>query len=193
MRRAVPVLVHRVNPVSMPSGIIPLARKHGYMQLNFDTGDSASRPAGRSRQGPSGIWPQLFGPTGLGDVRHYRTTCGSIEKHRQRLKELEECPSGRSPTTWLPQIAQRSLTIEANANAEGHLYGSVNADYIPPKCSGMSTSRFKRRTSGSKARSKSWDSIAIKVQLCPGYPRRGETLGCPRPTLRKTVGLISRV
>ncbi len=28
------------------------------------------------------------------------------------------------------QIAQRSLTIEANANAEGHLYGSVNADQI---------------------------------------------------------------
>ena len=28
------------------------------------------------------------------------------------------------------QLAQRSLTIEANANAEGHLYGSVNADQI---------------------------------------------------------------
>src|SRR3981189_2696495 len=28
------------------------------------------------------------------------------------------------------QIAQRSITIEANANAEGHLYGSVNADQI---------------------------------------------------------------
>ncbi len=30
----------------------------------------------------------------------------------------------------LAQIGQRSLTIEANANAEGHLYGSVNADQI---------------------------------------------------------------
>ena len=28
------------------------------------------------------------------------------------------------------QIAQRSLTIEANANAEGHLYGSVGVDQI---------------------------------------------------------------
>ena len=28
------------------------------------------------------------------------------------------------------QIAQRSITIEANANAEGHLYGSVNAEQI---------------------------------------------------------------
>ena len=28
------------------------------------------------------------------------------------------------------QIAQRQITIEANANAEGHLYGSVNADQI---------------------------------------------------------------
>ena len=34
----------------------------------------------------------------------------------------------RSPAA--AQIAQRSLTIEANANAEGHLYGSVNADQI---------------------------------------------------------------
>ena len=52
-----------------------------------------------------------------------------VEKHRQRLKELDE--ARRSELQSLAaQIAQRSLTIEANANAEGHLYGSVSADQI---------------------------------------------------------------
>ncbi len=52
-----------------------------------------------------------------------------VEKHRQRLKELDE--ARRADLLALAaQIAQRSLTIEANANEEGHLYGSVNADQI---------------------------------------------------------------
>ncbi len=52
-----------------------------------------------------------------------------IEKHRQRIKELEEARRA-DLQNLAAQIAQRSLTIEANANAEGHLYGSVNADQI---------------------------------------------------------------
>ncbi len=52
-----------------------------------------------------------------------------VEKHRQRLKELEEARRADLQNLGA-QIAQRSLTIEANANAEGHLYGSVNADQI---------------------------------------------------------------
>ena len=52
-----------------------------------------------------------------------------IEKHRQRLKQLEEARRA-DLQNLAAQIAQRSLTIEANANAEGHLYGSVNADQI---------------------------------------------------------------
>ena len=52
-----------------------------------------------------------------------------VEKHRERLRELEE--ARRTDLVNLAaQIAQRSITIEANANAEGHLYGSVNADQI---------------------------------------------------------------
>ena len=52
-----------------------------------------------------------------------------VEKHRQRIRELEE--ARRTDLLNLAaQIAQRSITIEANANAEGHLYGSVNADQI---------------------------------------------------------------
>jgi large subunit ribosomal protein L9 len=52
-----------------------------------------------------------------------------VEKHRQRLRELEEARRA-DLMNLAAQIAQRSITIEANANAEGHLYGSVNADQI---------------------------------------------------------------
>lgn len=52
-----------------------------------------------------------------------------VEKHRARLKQLEEARRA-DLMNLAAQIAQRSLTIEANANEEGHLYGSVNADQI---------------------------------------------------------------
>ena len=52
-----------------------------------------------------------------------------VQKHRERLRQLDE--ARRSDLLNLAaQIAQRSITIEANANAEGHLYGSVNAEQI---------------------------------------------------------------
>ena len=52
-----------------------------------------------------------------------------IEKHRERLRQLEQ--ARRTDLVNLAaQIAQRSITIEANANAEGHLYGSVSAEQI---------------------------------------------------------------
>lgn len=52
-----------------------------------------------------------------------------VEKHRARLKALEEAK--RSDLQNLAaQLSQRSITIEANANEEGHLYGSVNAQQI---------------------------------------------------------------
>jgi large subunit ribosomal protein L9 len=52
-----------------------------------------------------------------------------VEKHRQRLKQIEEARRA-DLQNLAAQIAQRSITIEANANPEGHLYGSVNADQI---------------------------------------------------------------
>ncbi len=52
-----------------------------------------------------------------------------VEKHRERLVQLEQAK--RADLIGLAQqIMQRSITIEANANPEGHLYGSVNADQI---------------------------------------------------------------
>lgn len=52
-----------------------------------------------------------------------------VEKHRERLRQLEQARRA-DLLNLAAQIAQRSITIEANANAEGHLYGSVNSDQI---------------------------------------------------------------
>ncbi|MEW4571105.1 50S ribosomal protein L9 [Tautonia sp. JC769] len=52
-----------------------------------------------------------------------------VEKHRSRLKALEEAKRS-DLQTLAAQLSQRSITIEANANEEGHLYGSVNAQQI---------------------------------------------------------------
>lgn len=49
-----------------------------------------------------------------------------VEKHRERLRQLEVAKKA-DLQNLAAQISQRSLTIEANANAEGHLYGSVSA------------------------------------------------------------------
>src|SRR5258708_146257 len=54
-----------------------------------------------------------------------------VEKHRERLRQLDA--ARRTDLLNLAaQIAQRSITIEANANAEGHLYGSVSAHQHAP-------------------------------------------------------------
>ena len=52
-----------------------------------------------------------------------------VEKHRERVRQLEQ--ARRADLVNLAQVlANKPITIEANANAEGHLYGSVNADQI---------------------------------------------------------------
>jgi large subunit ribosomal protein L9 len=52
-----------------------------------------------------------------------------VEKHKAKLKEIEKSRlSGLQALA--DNIAQQSITIEANANDEGHLYGSVGAPEI---------------------------------------------------------------
>ncbi len=49
-----------------------------------------------------------------------------VDKHKAKLKEIEKQRlSGLQ--SLADKIAQQSITIEANANDEGHLYGSVGA------------------------------------------------------------------
>jgi large subunit ribosomal protein L9 len=52
-----------------------------------------------------------------------------VDKHRARLQEIEKARLA-SLRQVADAIAKQSLTIEANANEEGHLYGSVTAQEI---------------------------------------------------------------
>ena len=52
-----------------------------------------------------------------------------IEKHRARLQEIANQRLAGLRTLG-DQLARQSITIEANANEEGHLYGSVGAGEI---------------------------------------------------------------
>ncbi|MGO9464658.1 MAG: 50S ribosomal protein L9 [Isosphaeraceae bacterium] len=106
----------------------PIRAKHGYIQLILlqhvphlgSSGDLVKVRAGFARN--------YLVPQGLATFAT-PNNLRLIEKHRQRIKELEEARRA-DLQNLAAQIAQRSLTIEANANAEGHLYGSVNGDQI---------------------------------------------------------------
>jgi len=67
-------------------------------------------------------------PQGLATVAtdHHKRM---VEKHRARLQEIEKARLA-SLRQLAEAIAKQSVTIEANANEEGHLYGSVNAHEI---------------------------------------------------------------
>jgi len=67
-------------------------------------------------------------PQGLATVAtgHHKRM---VEKHRARLLEIEKARLA-SLRQVAEAIAKQSVTIEANANEEGHLYGSVNASEI---------------------------------------------------------------
>src|SRR5947207_5332191 len=67
-------------------------------------------------------------PQGLATVatNHHKRM---VEKHRAKLQEIEKARLV-SLRQLAETIAKQSVTIEANANEEGHLYGSVNASDI---------------------------------------------------------------
>lgn len=67
-------------------------------------------------------------PQGLATVAtdHHKRM---VEKHRSRLQEIEKARL-KSLRDLSEAIAKQSITIEANANDEGHLYGSVGAAEI---------------------------------------------------------------
>jgi large subunit ribosomal protein L9 len=67
-------------------------------------------------------------PQGLATVatEHHRRM---VDKHKARLNEIEKARLA-TLRQLSDAIAKQSITIEANANDEGHLYGSVNAQDI---------------------------------------------------------------
>ncbi|MCU0958928.1 MAG: 50S ribosomal protein L9 [Pirellulaceae bacterium] len=67
-------------------------------------------------------------PQGLATLatKHHKRM---VEKHRARLLEIERKRLANLESL-AAEIGKQSVTIEANANDEGHLYGSVNANDI---------------------------------------------------------------
>ncbi len=67
-------------------------------------------------------------PQGLATVAsdHHKRM---VEKHRAKLQEIEQARL-KDLRDLAKLIAKQSVTIEANANEEGHLYGSVGAPEI---------------------------------------------------------------
>ena len=67
-------------------------------------------------------------PQGLATVasEHHKRM---VEKHKAKLQELERQRTAKLRTE-AAEISKQSVTIEANATDEGHLYGSVGAPEI---------------------------------------------------------------
>ena len=67
-------------------------------------------------------------PQGLATVAsdHHKRM---VEKHRAKLQEIEKARL-KDLKDMAKLVAKQSVTIEANANEEGHLYGSVGAPEI---------------------------------------------------------------
>ena len=106
----------------------PNRAKHGYIQLILTQSVPAVGQSGDLVKVRPGFARNYLIPQGLATFAT-PNNLRMIEKHRERLKQLEEARRA-DLQNLAAQIAQRSLTIEANANAEGHLYGSVSADQI---------------------------------------------------------------
>jgi large subunit ribosomal protein L9 len=106
----------------------PSRAKHGYIQLILTQTISKLGESGDLVKVRPGFARNYLVPQGLATFAT-QNNLRMVEKHRERLKQLEEARR-LDLQNMAAQLAQRSLTIEANANAEGHLYGSVNADQI---------------------------------------------------------------
>jgi large subunit ribosomal protein L9 len=106
----------------------PSRAKHGYIQLILTQPVPKLGQPGELVKVRPGFARNYLVPQGLATFAT-QNNLRMVEKHRQRLKELEEARHA-DLLNLAAQIAQRSMTIEANANAEGHLYGSVNAEQI---------------------------------------------------------------
>lgn len=106
----------------------PIRAKHGHVHLILTQTMPHLGQAGDLVKVRPGFARNYLVPQGLATFAT-QANLRMVEKHRQRQRELEA--ARRADLQSLSaQIAQRSLTIEANANAEGHLYGSVNAEQI---------------------------------------------------------------
>jgi large subunit ribosomal protein L9 len=106
----------------------PSRAKHGYINLILTQAITKLGQSGDLVKVRPGFARNYLVPQGLATFAT-QNNLRMVEKHRERLKQLEEARR-LDLQNMAAQLAQRSVTIEANANAEGHLYGSVNSDQI---------------------------------------------------------------
>lgn len=88
-----------------------------------------------------------------------------IDKHRAKLVEIEK-QRLVSLRTLVDQIGKQSINVEANANEDGHLYGSVGATEIVAalKANGFSVSSDQIKLEGVL---KELGLYTVRVQLHP--------------------------
>ncbi len=79
-----------------------------------------------------------------------------VEKHKTKLQQIELARQAEL-RKQAAELAKQSITIEANATEDGHLYGSVGAPKLWRR-SKLTTSTFLPIRSASKDRSRSWAS-----------------------------------
>ncbi len=86
-----------------------------------------------------------------------------VEKHKAKLKELEKKRLANL-LALAEQIGKQSINVEANANDEGHLYGSVGAHEIVValKQQGLNVTDDQVRLSGPL---KELGLYTVKIQL----------------------------
>lgn len=106
----------------------PARAKHGYMQVLLTRAVEHVGQAGDLVKVRPGFARNYLVPQGLATFATAHNL-RIVERVRERQRQLEEAKKAEL-RHLAAQIAQRVITIEANANAEGHLYGSVNADQI---------------------------------------------------------------
>lgn len=106
----------------------PLRAGHGHISLLLTTAvPSLGKPGDLVKVRP-GFARNYLLPQGLAALATAHNL-RIVEKHKKRLLDIEQARLA-DLKNLAAQIARKSIRIEANANAEGYLYGSVNADQI---------------------------------------------------------------
>lgn len=106
----------------------PLRAQHGHMRVLLTQKVAKLGESGDLVRVRPGYARNFLIPQGLATFATPHNV-RMVEKHRERLRQLEEAKKA-DLQNLAAQIAQHSIAIEANANAEGQLYGSVTAAMI---------------------------------------------------------------
>ncbi len=118
---------HKTAPQRTKAKRLPRGKHNGVELLLIQTVDHVGAQ-GEVVEVKRGYAMNYLLPQGLATIatEHHKRM---VEKHKARLQEIQNARMAglRELAT---ELARQSVTIEANANDEGHLYGSVGAPEI---------------------------------------------------------------